>query len=167
MCIFKRKKNIPSVNITEICLAVPYKKVMGKDWCLPASAQMIMAYYGMNIIQSVIASRVVINGNPSTARLLSYIRELGYGAEWKRISIIEIENYLQQKIPLIVIQKYSNIISNSHSRVIFGFDNIKQELKLHDPSGGSNYKISYKAFFNLGFDKSEMSQIVIIKKQVS
>ena len=29
---------------------------------------------------------------------------------------------------------------------------------------GSNYKINYKVFFNLGFDKSEMSQIIIIKK---
>ena len=170
MCIFnifKRKKDIPIQplnNITEALLAVPYKRAIGENWCLPASAQMILAYYKENIAQSIIASRVVINRKPSTFRLLSYAKELGYDAEWRPKTIAEIEEYLRQGIPLIVIQKYSNTLPYEHSRVIFGFDSVKQELTLHDPSGKNNYKISYKVFFNLGFNTSKSSQIVILRK---
>ena len=166
MCLFfwRKKKPSPVNDITVVYLTVPYKKAQGKDWCLPASAQMVMAYYGRNVMQATIADRVVIGGNPNLFKLLSYGRELGYEAEWKRVAISEIEDYLRQGVPLIVIQKYSNTLAYEHSRVILGFDTVKQELTLHDSAGKSNYKISYKAFFGLGFDDSEMSQIIVLRR---
>ena len=151
-------------SIKEVSLSIPYEKVGGKDWCLPASAVMVFSYYGENINQAVIASKVIVNGDSSSFRLVSYARELGYFAAWKRISIDEIEGYLREGIPLIVIQKYSLTIKNTHCRVIIGFDSVKRELTLHDSAGKSNYKMSYKAFFDLGFDSSEMSQIIIIRR---
>ena len=151
--------------ITEVLLSVPYEKVKGKDWCLPASGVMIFSYYGENISQAVIASKVIVDGNSSSFRLVSYARELGYFAAWKRTSMEEIEGYLREGIPLIVIQKYSLKIKNTHCKVIIGFDSIKKELTLHDSAGKSNYKINYETFFDLGFDDSKMSQIIIIKKQ--
>lgn len=151
-------------NITEVKLSVPYEKVQGKDWCLPASGVMVFGYYGENISQAIIASKVIVNGNSSTFRLVSYARELGYSADWKRIPIEEIEGYLREGIPLIIIQKYSLTVKNTHCRVIIGFDSVKRELTLHDSVDGSNYKISYKAFFDLGFDSSEMSQIIVIRR---
>ena len=151
-------------NITEVLLSVPYEKVQGKDWCLPASGVMIFSYYGENISQAIIASKVIVNGDSSSFRLVSYARELGFIADWKRISIEEIEGYLRQGVPLIVIQKYSLTIKNTHCRVIIGFDSVKRELTLHDSASESNYKISYKTFFDLGFDSSEMSQIIIIRR---
>ena len=125
---------------------------------------MVFSYYGENISQSVIASKVIKYGDSSSFKMVSYARELGFLADWKRISINEIEGYLREGIPLIVIQKYSITIKNTHCRVIIGFDSVKRELTLHDSTGKSNYKISYKAFFNLGFDSSEMSQIIIIRR---
>ena len=151
-------------NITEVLLSVPYEKVQGKDWCLPASGVMVFKYYGENITQVVIASRVIVNGDSSSFRLVSYARELGYPAAWKRTSITEIEGYLRKGIPLIVIQKYSLSMRYSHCRVIIGFDSVKAELTLHDSAGESGYKMNYKAFFDLGFDSSEMSQIIIIRR---
>ena len=151
-------------SITEVLLSVPYEKVGGKDWCLPASGAMVFSYYGENISQSVIASKVIKYGNSSSFRMVSYARELGFLADWKRVSIEVIEGYLREGIPLIVIQKYSMTIKNTHCRVIIGFDSGKRELTLHDSVDGSNYKVSYKAFFDLGFDSSEMSQIIIIRR---
>ena len=168
MCIFFwRKKPVkPVPKITEILLDVPYEKVKGTNWCLPASAVMVFGYHGRNITQAFIANRVIVNGDASTFRLVSYARELGYFAEWKRKSIAEIEEYLREGIPLIVVQKYSLSIRESHSRVIIGFDSVKAELTMHDPSGKRSYKISYNDFFKLGFDSSEMSQIIIIKEMM-
>ena len=151
-------------TITEVLLSVLYEKVGGKDWCLPASGAMIFGYYGENISQAVIAGKVIKYGDSSSFRMVSYARELGFLADWKRIFIEEIEGYLREGVPLIVIQKYSMTIKNTHARVITGFDSVKRELTLHDSVGKSNYKISYKAFFDLGFDSSEMSQIIIIRR---
>lgn len=164
MCIFFWRKKPVKPNITEVLLSVPYEKVQGKDWCLPASAAMLFKYYGENVSQAVIASKVIINSNASTFRLVSYARELGFFSDWKRISIAEIEGYLRKGIPLIVIQKYSMSIKNTHCRVIIGFDSVKAELTLHDSVGKNNYKMSYKEFFGLGFDSSKMSQIIIIRR---
>ena len=151
-------------DITEVLLFVPYEKVGGKDWCLPASGAMIFKYYGENVSQAVIASKVIVNGDSSSFRLVSYAKELGFVADWKRESIEAIENYLREGIPLIVVQKYSMSIKNTHCRVIIGFDSIKTELTLHDSAGKSNYKMGYQAFFDLGFDSSEMSQVIIIRR---
>ena len=152
-------------NITEVLLSVPYEKVQGKDWCLPASGAMVFKYYSEDISQAIVASRVIVNGDSSTFRLVSYARELGYFAAWKRIDIGEIESYLREGTPLIVVQKYSLAIKNTHCRVITGFDSVKAELTLHDSAGKSNYKMSYKTFFDLGFDSSEMSQIIVIRRK--
>jgi ABC-type bacteriocin/lantibiotic exporter with double-glycine peptidase domain len=151
-------------TITGVLLSVPYEKVGGKDWCLPASGAMVFSYHGENISQAVIANKVITNGNSSSFKLVSYARELGFVAAWKRTSITDIERYLREGIPLIVIQKYSMIIKNTHARVIIGFDSVKHELTLHDSVDGSNYKMSYKAFFDLGFDSSKMSQVIMIKR---
>ena len=151
-------------TITEVLLAVPYEKVKGEDWCLPASGVMVFGYYSENISQAVVASKVIVNGDSSSFGLVSYARELGFVAAWKRASIEEIEGYLREGIPLIVIQKYSLSIKNTHCRVIIGFDSEKHELTLHDSVGESNYKMGYKMFFDLGFDSSEMSQIIVIRR---
>lgn len=151
-------------KITEILLDVPYEKYAGKNYCLVASATMIFKYYGENISQSQIANKIIVNGDISTFRLVSYARELGYSAEWEIRSIEEIEEYLKGKNPLIVIQKYSLNIKNSHARVITGFDSIKRELTLHDSVDKNNYKMGYKEFFDLSFYSSEKTQIIIIRR---
>lgn len=151
-------------KITEILLSVPYEKVQGKDWCLPASGAMVFKYYGENISQAVIAKKIIEDDVSSIFKMVFYARELGFEAKYNHVTIKEIEGYLREGIPLIVIQKYSMSIKNTHCRVIIGFDSVKAELTLHDSAGESNYKMSYKAFFDLGFDDSGMSQIVIIRR---
>jgi len=154
----------PEPTITEVELIVPYEKAKGKDWCLPASASMILKYYGENITQAQIASRIIIEGTSSIFKMVFYARELGYESKFCYIKVEEIEEYLRQCIPLIAIQKYSLSVTNNHSRVIIGFDSVKRELTLHDPSGESNYKMNYSEFFQLCFDSSKMSKIVVIRR---
>jgi len=161
----KPVKPEPEPDITEVKLLVPYEKMQGKNWCLPASGAMILKYYGENISQTTIANKIIVNGDASTYRMVIFAREAGFIADWKRKSMGEIEDYLRQALPLIVIQQYnSTLIKESHARVIIGFDSVKQELTLHDSIGKNNYKMSYKAFFELGFDGSEMSKIIIIRR---
>lgn len=147
-------------EVIEVQLFVPYEKAQGEDYCLVASSAMIFRYYGENITQKKIAKEI-INGVASTFKLLGYARELGFNAEYKRISIREIEDYLREGVPLIVTHLYSLDIPESHTRVIIGFDSVKGELTLHDSAGESNYKMTYTDFFKLG---SEISNIIVIRR---
>jgi len=151
-------------KITEILLYVPYKKAGGKDWCLPASGEMVLRYYGRDITQAEIAGRIMVEGTSSIFKMVFYARELGFLSNFDFLEAEEIEEYLRQCVPLIAVQKYSMSITKSHCRVIIGFDSVKSEFTMHDPSGKSNYKISYKEFFDLGFDMSDRSKVIMIRE---
>jgi len=159
-----RYKKSAKQDITEILLNVPYEKAEGKDWCLPASGAMILRYYGENITQAEIARRIMVEGTSNIFKMVGYARELGYESKFCYIKVEEIEEYLRQCIPLIIVQKYSMSITKSHCRVIIGFNSVKSEFTLHDPSGKNNYKMSYRAFFDLGFDMNKKSKIIVIYK---
>ena len=156
----KKPNEEPVEGIKKVLLYVPYEKAQGKNWCLPASGTMILKYYGENVTQKNLAKIININ---SIFKLIKYARELGYEAKFRCIKIEEIEGYLRKEIPLIAVQKYSLSIPDSHCRVIIGFDNKKAELILHDPAGRSNYKMSYKNFFELGAN-NEMTKIIMIRR---
>lgn len=164
----RRKKPIiedtkPEEKTTEALLNVPYQKVQGKDWCLPASGAMIYKYYGKDISQSNIAKDIIKDGVSSIFKMISHARGLGFEAKFNYIDIEEIEELLREGAPPIVIQKYSISIKNSHCRVIIGFDNKKEELTLHDSAGKCGYRLSYKSFFELNFDNSKKTKIITIK----
>lgn len=165
----KRKKPVAE-NIqeeekkTNILLAVPYQKAKGKDWCLPASGAMVFKYYGGEISQRGIASKIIKNKKASVPKFMVYAKEEGYPTEWKRIPIEEIEELLREDIPLIVIQKYSLQNKASHCRVIIGFNSEKAELTLHDPAGKRSYRMSYKTFHSLGMNTTKKERIIIIRR---
>ena len=152
-------------TITEVLLSVPYRKVQGKDWCLPASGEMVFSHYGESVSQADIAKEIIEGGVSNIYKMVNYARDLGFNAVYNYINIKKIEGYLREGVPLIVIQKYSMTVTKSHCRVIIGFDSVKRELILHDSAGKSNYKISYKTFFDLGFDSNEISRIIVMRRK--
>ena len=147
-------------EIDYVYLDVPYEKYAGTNWCLPASGAMIFKYYGLDITQIEIASKVIENGNSSVFKFIIFAKNLGFNAEYKYRTIKEIKDLLKQDIPVIAIQCYSLTISNAHARVIIGYDDENQEVIINDPVIGKDYKISYTNFLALnidsGFDKCKV-----------
>lgn len=125
---------------------VPYvQQTLGKYWCLPASGTMVFNYYGINVTQQQVADKVINEntGLGSTKKLREYAKELGFEAEFRNLTLEWVKKVLQQDVPIIIAQDFSLINPNSHSRVVIGYDNEKQELITHDPVLGENYIISY------------------------
>lgn len=165
----KRKKpieqSIPTINKkTEVLLSVPYQKTQGKNWCLPACGAMILGFYNEKASQKEIAEKTMIENKTSVFKFMNYMRGFGFLVGWEIKPIEEIEDLLREEIPLIVIQNYSINIKESHSRVIVGFNSIKSEINLHDPSGQKGYNISYETFHNLGFNTSGKEKIITIRR---
>ena len=149
-------------EIGYVYLDVPYEKYAGANWCLPASGAMTFKYFGMNISQNQIASKVISNGSSSVFRFISFAKSLGFDTEYKSKTIEEIKVLLEENTPVIAVQNYSLTILKSHARVIIGFDDEKQEVITNDPTIGKDYKISYSDFLALNFDSNPDKCKVIV-----
>ena len=150
-------------EISYVYLNVPYEKYAGYNWCLPASGAMTFKYFGMNISQSRIASKVITDGSSSVFRFISYARSLGFDTKYQSKTIEEIKVLLEEDIPVIAVQNYSLSLPYSHARVIIGFDDEKQEVITNDPTAGKDYIISYSNFLelNLGSNHDKCKVIVL------
>ena len=145
-----------------VYLDVPYEKYAGYNWCLPASGAMTFKYFGMNISQAEIASKVISNGSSSVFKFIGFAKSLGFDTKYQSKTIEEIKVLLEEDIPVIAVQNYSLTIPYSHARVIIGFDDEKQELITNDPTAGKDYIISYSDFLALNFDSDSGKCKVIV-----
>jgi len=149
-------------EIDYVYLDVPYEKYAGTNWCLPASGAMTLKYFGMNISQSQIASKVISNGSSSVFRFISFAKNLGFEVAYQPKTIEEIKVLLEEDIPVIAVQNYSLALPFSHARVIIGFDDEKQEVITNDPTAGKDHIISYSDFLALNSDSNTDKCKVIV-----
>lgn len=145
-----------------VYLDVPYEKYAGANWCLPASGAMTFKYFGENISQAQIASKVITNGSSSVFKFISFAKNLGFETKYQCKTIEEIKALLDEDTPLIAVQNYSLTILKSHARVIIGYDDEKQEMITNDPTAGKDYKISYSDFLALNFNSNPDKCKVIV-----
>lgn len=150
-----------------VYLDVPYEKYAGTNWCLPASGAMTFKYFGMDISQSQIASKVINNGTSSVFRFISFAKNLGFDTKYQSKTIEEIKVLLEEDIPVIAVQNYSLTLPYSHARVIIGFDDEKEEVITNDPTAGKDYIISYSDFLALNFDSdSGKCKVIVLSPEV-
>lgn len=149
-------------ELVSVYLEVPYEKYAGTNWCLPASGAMTFKYFGMDVSQSQIASKVIKNGSSSVFRFISFAKGLGFEVAYQSKTIEEIKVLLEEDIPVIAIQNYSLNLPYSHARVIIGFDDEKQEVITNDPTAGKDHKISYADFLALNFNSNPDKCKVIV-----
>lgn len=149
-------------EIVSVYLDVPYEKYAGTNWCLPASGAMTFKYFGENISQTEIASKVITDGTSSVFRFISFARNLGFEVVYQPKTIEEIKVLLEEDIPVIAVQNYSLSLPYSHARVIIGFDDEKEEIITNGPTAGEDYIISYSDFLALNFDSNTDKTKVIV-----
>jgi len=149
-------------EIDYVYLDVPYEKYGGANWCLPASGAMTLKYFGINVSQAEIASKVITNGSSSVFRFISFAKNLGFDTKYQSKTIEEIKVLLEEDTPVIAVQYYSLTIHYSHARVIIGFDDEKEEVITNDPTAGKDYKISYSNFLALNFNSDSGKCKVIV-----
>lgn len=153
-------------EIVSVYLDVPYEKYAGYNWCLPASGAMTFKYFGMDISQAQIASKVIKNGSSSVFRFISYAKGLGFEVAYQSKTIEEIKVLLEEDIPVIAVQNYSLTLPYSHARVIIGFDDETQEVITNDPTAGKDYIISYADFLALNFNSNpDKCKVIVISPE--
>lgn len=146
---------------------IPYIKQIG-SYCAPASASMVLKYYGANINQTTLANlsstASAAHGGTGMDDLSNAVRKMGYrtntiwdiGEEnskskskaqkaFHEITIPQLQKYVSADIPpLLVIQKPA--WENSHLIVIIGYDKGASTIMYMDPAVKRSkiHRISYK-----------------------
>ena len=154
-------------EIDSVYLDVPYEKYAGPNWCLPASGAMTFKYFGMNISQNQIATKVIDEyGSSSVFKFISYAKGMGLEAKYQNKTIEEIKVLLNSETPVIAIQNYSLTILKTHARVIIGYDDETQEIITNDPTAGKDYRISYSDFLSLNLNSSpDKCKVIVISTE--
>jgi len=135
---------------TSVYLEVPYQKYAGTNWCLPASAAMTLDYLGLQISQQDLAKEIIKpDGLGDIYKMVKFARNLGFDSSFTALTMEEIEEYLSNNIPVIVIQEYKDNNPLAHARVVIGFDANTKEIISNDPTIGKDYSMSYEEFMDL------------------
>jgi hypothetical protein len=150
-------------SIDSIYLDVPYQKYAGTNWCLPASGSMALNFFGLNVSQQELAKKIIKpDGLGDIYKMVRFARDLGFEATFTVLTMGEIEEYLYNNIPLIVIQEYKETNPLAHARVVIGFDSNKKEIISNDPTIGENYTMSYDAFMDLNLTSNPKYCMTIV-----
>jgi len=127
----------PPVEEDEVYLGVPVVyQPEGKGWCLPASAQSVLNYAGMDITQQEIAPYCMEGGVGYAYILANNSEELGIDAYLKKRTLEEIKEEIIKERPPLILLDYSLTNPANHYYVIDGFSDTKQEIRLICPVRG-------------------------------
>ena len=147
----KKEEEKPDNPIPENAyLSVKYQRYGGSNWCLPACVSMVLDYFGHNVSQYKLSKAILkISGLGDVYKAITYIKTYNLWASFQADKIEEIEGHINNKILVIVVQKYKLTNDLEHARVVAGYDKKKKVFITHDPSIREGYEITYEDFKKL------------------
>lgn len=127
--------------------------------CITASICSILNFYGHEVLPGAIAWQMIADGihqknkGVDLSRILLYIIKEWQMAVYPFVSHFNntIRDFINNNIPLLVIQKLNNDSETLHSRIVFGYNNTS-EIYLLDPAKGE-IRISVKEFESLSAER--------------
>ncbi|NPE26637.1 C39 family peptidase [Methanococcoides sp. SA1] len=135
------------MKMVEKILDVPYisQKV---NYCGLACLAMVLKYYGENVSQDEIGEDMGAEYfSVSVGDLANYVRGKGFDAEVSQFKVSDLSGLIEERVPLIVVQRRSFLDKSGHYRVIIGRDESHGSVILHDPdSNGKSLFVGEKLF---------------------
>ncbi|MFO7866309.1 MAG: papain-like cysteine protease family protein [Candidatus Aminicenantes bacterium] len=132
---------------------IPYEKWIKRNYCGPACMAMVLKYWSQEeqADQNNIAAEVMDKERDVafSSEMVFYAREKGFDGyaftgEWDMV-----KRYLEQNIPLIVLNRPINQVKKGHYRLLTGFDEGRNLVIFHDPYFGPNRAMKIKDFLQV------------------
>ena len=119
-------------------------------YCGPASLAMVLGYWDVKVSQDEVARELGLEegGAASVQDMAWYSEKHGLDAEIVTGNLSLLKRMVDQGIPIIVLQKYSETSPSGHYRVVVGYDDTSGRLCLLDPHLG-RITMSYGEFAGL------------------
>lgn len=128
---------------------VPYFSQDDPYWCGPASMSMILGYWGTNVSQEDIAAEICRGAITYIEDMVSYPTAYGFISQDFTGSIYDLKTWIDDGVPLIVLQRFSLEDPYGHYRVVVGYNDSSAMIFTFDPIKGMNFTISYVEFTQL------------------
>jgi hypothetical protein len=130
---------------------VPYSNQDDPYWCGPASMSMVLGYWGTNISQGDIAAEIYDPGSRITLMtdMVSYPMTFGFKSQDFAGSIHDLKTWVDNGVPVVVLQRFSLEDPYGHYRVVVGYNDSSAMIFTFDPKKGINFTISYPEFAQL------------------
>lgn len=121
-------------------------------WCVAASAEMVLKYYGFPGRQDDIAFAVYENRSTGTslATISRYINRIAGLRAWlrDRTSFEILKRCIDSNVPVMVSMKEPGQ-SEGHLAVAIGYDDRRQTITLAEPAMGSTIQVPYRNFLKI------------------
>ncbi|MGG1674674.1 tetratricopeptide repeat protein [Neobacillus sp. NRS-1170] len=105
--------------------------VQKSNYCVPASLEMILNYYGMNKTQDEIASHIFDFTGSRLSTTVAYLEELGFSCRYFIGNKERYEQLLKQGIPILLSVDFEH---SSHVQVMTGYDSRFDFYHIQDPN---------------------------------
>jgi len=130
---------------------VPYSNQDDPYWCGPASMSMVLSYWGTNISQGDIAAEIYDSRSRITRMtdMVSYPMTFGFKSQDFTGSIYDLKTWIDNGVPVVVLQRFSLEDPYGHYRVVVGYNDSSAMMFTFDPKKGINFTISYAEFAQL------------------
>jgi len=130
---------------------VPYFNQNDPYWCGPASMSMVLGYWGNSISQEDVAAEIYDPGARITrmADMVSYPLTFGFKSQDFTGSIHDLKTWIDNGVPVIVLQRFSLEDPYGHYRVAVGYNDSSAMMVTFDPKKGMNFTITYSEFVQL------------------
>lgn len=136
--------------------------------CGAAVVQSILAYYGKDFREKELMEKLHTTEQNGTdpSKIISYLKQNGLKVKFAKMTIENIQKYINQKIPVIVLiqawadkeKEYDKNLDNGHYAVCIGYT--KDKLLFEDPSIYERGYLKFDDFIKRWKDISTSSDVV-------
>jgi len=126
---------------------VPFVKQGNDNTCAQAAMTMVLNFWGKNTnYQQVINKTNPSNLPTDVSTITSYLTTQGLKAQdYKKASLDYLKSLINEGKPAIVLLDYGSA-TTVHYVVVTGYNDVTQQVILHDSIDGPNQKMSYSQF---------------------
>jgi predicted double-glycine peptidase len=136
--------------------------------CGASALQSVLVYYGIEIRKELIIKIAKTNKKDGTTikGMLNALKKYGLKFNARQMTILDLKNYIDKKIPVITILQawngrkvdYTKKYNDGHWVVAIGYDN--EKLFFEDPSSFYRTFLTYKEFENRWHSKENKKKII-------
>jgi tetratricopeptide (TPR) repeat protein len=138
--------------------------IQKSNYCVPASLEMILSFYGMNITQDEIAAQIFDFTGSKLSTTVNYLESIGYECRYFIGNKDNYQTLLKKNIPILLSVDFEH---SSHVQVMTGYDSRFDFYHIQDPNMLETIYLSREELEKVNVATSYMSIVCVPKERAA
>jgi tetratricopeptide (TPR) repeat protein len=138
--------------------------IQKSNYCVPASLEMILSFYGMNITQDEIAAQIFDFTGSKLSTTVNYLESIGYECRYFIGNKEHYQTLLAKNIPILLSVDFEH---SSHVQVMTGYDSRFDFYHIQDPNMLETIYLSSEDLEKVNVATSYMSIVCVPKERAA